>query len=247
MKSDKKVRISSLMYYYGLMAVLAFMVIVGPSTAAGISTNVTVTTIGSSQDQSGPLDFLPGNWSIQPFNLSGPSILQTGASSYEMSNMSLSCWGEGPCGPITVQANLYGIGNPGFFSLDIDGLLSNDWYTNPYGATADGGQFTISYWAYAMYGSGSFGISGSVTQDLGSVTVPLTFSTQDLSTWGDPSYFQFGFTVEGMDYGDVLDLGNSFNINTNTQPSNVPEPSSFVLFGAGLVGLGLLRKRLHKG
>ncbi|QOY85363.1 PEP-CTERM sorting domain-containing protein [Paludibaculum fermentans] len=244
MKPDKKVRTSSLVCYYGLMAVLAFMVIVGPSTAAGISANVTVTTVGSSPTQSGPLDFMPGNWYIQPFNLSGPSIHQTGASSYEMSNMSLSCWGDLDCGPITVEAKLYGVSNPGIFSLDIDGFLSSD-YGPGITATGEFNQFSISYWAYAVFGSGSYGISDSLSQNYGSVIVPLTFSN-DLTNMGVPDYFRFGFTIDGMTYGDYLDLGNSFNINVNTQPSSVPEPSSFVLFGGGLIGLGLLRRRLHK-
>lgn len=51
--------------------------------------------------------------------------------------------------------------------------------------------------------------------------------------------------VQSLDYpqgGEILPLGPQ-----GGQAAPVPEPSSFLLFGAGLLGLGLLRKRRAQG
>lgn len=86
----------------------------------------------------------------------------------------------------------------------------------------------------------TFAYTGSATltgpQDLG------TFTAQ--SIYGLPATGTFtarAFRSTGTNVGSVVD-----NIGVTTVP-NVPEPATMALIGAGLLGLGLLRRRTRKG
>jgi hypothetical protein len=47
--------------------------------------------------------------------------------------------------------------------------------------------------------------------------------------------------------GESLGTSNTYTINVNVmEPTTVPEPSTFLLLGAGLAGVGLLRRRFKK-
>jgi len=78
--------------------------------------------------------------------------------------------------------------------------------------------------------------------------------------WNGPATFEFGtggkFTIElsdvyflanvfGQDnpYGAIVSATLDFKSDSQSPPTQVPEPSAVVLLGAGLLGLGMLRRR----
>lgn len=251
MQQKKRVNRPVACLYFGLMILLGFMVLVGPSAASAVSANVYVYgegLYGESQAQYGNIEygvsnFVASEWSVNPFSLTGPTISQPTPTSFKMSNMSLTCTQiEGGCGPITIEAYLSGVTNPGVFSLDLDGTYTNRSAT----ALAADSQPTLdgSYWAYTYLGNQQVGITGNLSIDPGAFAIP-TATSPDLSAIGSPFNLVFGIMLYGMNYGDTLTLANSFTVNVNT-PSSVPEPSSVALLAGGLVALAALRRKMYK-
>ncbi|MGJ5813711.1 PEP-CTERM sorting domain-containing protein [Paludibaculum fermentans] len=245
MQQKKRVNTPVAFLYFGLMTVLAFMVLVGPSAASAVSANVYVYgsgVYGSGQTQYGNLDFVASEWNVDPFLVSGPTISQSG-SQIKMSNLSITCNNEAGCGEITIAAYLSGLTNPGVFTVSLDGTFESQQGFNET-AFGDSAALYGSYFAYTYLGNSQVGVFGNLVANYGPFSVG-PFTSPDLSAVGSPFNMVFGVSVYGMNYLDTLSMLNSFNINVNT-PSSVPEPSSMALFAGGLVGLGLLRRKLYK-
>jgi hypothetical protein len=92
----------------------------------------------------------------------------------------------------------------------------------------------------ASYSNLTFAYTGSTTltgpQDLGTFTAQSSYSIPTTGT-----FTARAFRSTGTQIGSVVD-----NIGVTTVP-NVPEPATMALIGAGLLGLGLLRRRTRKG
>lgn len=250
MQHQPRVRKPVATLYFGLMILLGFMVLVGPSAASAVSANVVVYgsgVLGESQVQYGNIeygisDFVASEWSVSPFSLSGPTITMPTATSFKMSNTSLTCQNEVGCGPITIAAYLSGVTNPGVFSVDLDGSVNNFLLSSA--TSSDSHTLSGSYFAYTYLGNSQVGVFGNFDLGYGGFVIP-TLTTPDLSAIGSPFPMVFGITVNSMNWGDNLTLANSFKINVNT-PTSVPEPASAALFAGGLVVLGYLRRRMYK-
>lgn len=244
--------------YFGLMTVLGFMVLVGPSAASPVAVNMAVTGAGISESQyqySSSLPFTANTWAVNPYTLTGPTISQNG-NAFKMSGMQLACDSPQGCGEISISAYLSGVQNPGVFKVDFDGTASvNGCFSDTGIQTAcafgiDGPYLTGNWWASAWGPGinpavGPLGVSGNLTLYDGAFQIG-PFYSPNLSILGSPFSLGFGFTIDSMGWGDSITLANSFNINVNSPRSPVPEPTSMALFAGGLIGLGLLRRKLYK-
>lgn len=86
-------------------------------------------------------------------------------------------------------------------------------------------------------GTQYLGIDLNDLSSFGSYTIGSNTWSADASGWGQPSGFWFSFS------GGSLALNNKvFTVSTALQ-AEVPEPLTLGLFGIGLVGLGLARRR----
>jgi hypothetical protein len=258
MQEKKKMNKPVAALYFGLMTVLAFMVLVGPSAATPVGVLANVSVYGSGlgnpggQSQTGSVPYAVAGWSnqINPYSLSGPTISQNG-SAFKMSNMTLSCTSGIGCGQVSIATSLTGLTNPGIFKIDLNGTTnfgSFDEATNnvAFVASDSAAYITGSWWVSAAGpGGGPLGGGGLLQLTGGAFSIP-TFYTPDLAGLGSPFGVNFGLTIDGMNWGDSITLGNSFDLDVNSIQTPVPEPGSMALFAGGLIGLGLLRRKLYK-
>ena len=100
----------------------------------------------------------------------------------------------------------------------------------------------VSYTSCLSTTAGSVCPGGSIVAGPGtpSITTPGGYSDSKTTAVGSIST---PYTVS-EDLKFTLGAGSSLNFSASTFTSAVPEPMTFSLMGAGLLGLGLLRKRL---
>jgi hypothetical protein len=78
-------------------------------------------------------------------------------------------------------------------------------------------------------------------ETVGASTISLTGTASTAGTFGGSSYS--GAFAGGT--ADVL-VTVIYDYTAATPPSSTPEPATMALFGAGLVGVGLLRRRIKQ-
>jgi hypothetical protein len=125
----------------------------------------------------------------------------------------------------------------------------NSWLITPQFSTAAAG--TITFWARADIAPGysdklAYGISNAVSGDFasGSLSAPITLT----GTW-TPITLNFAARGAGtvarfaMVYTGLADTSNYIGIDSVSVVNAVPEPTSWLMLGAGLMGLSILRRR----
>ena len=105
------------------------------------------------------------------------------------------------------------------------------------GGNLDG---TINAGLWMDAGNNEFAMTTSLGSGSASASNPYAFSGLDTSFATDPNS-PFSLTMQVVLTAD----GTGKFFSTDTQ-ANVPEPSVIALFGAGLIGIGLVRRRMKK-
>jgi hypothetical protein len=128
-------------------------------------------------------------------------------------------------------------GNPGILAFPAWGATHAanpfDYLPATWGLTSTGNLFEETITSITAAGVSSGLYSG--------------LTTAVLSNWGQ-SYHAVFNTWDGLTQFEIgsYNNGSVVTIGTTVTPISVPEPSAILLFGAGLAGIGLLRKRFKQ-
>ena len=157
-------------------------------------------------------------------------------------------WFQGDAGIFAAQAGAadsYIAAN--FNNAPLGGTISN-WLIGPTFSTELAG--TVSFWARGAADEGfadhlDFGISDSGSSAIGSFVLGSVVTVS-----GDWTQYSFNYSAHGagstarfgIHYTGLADESNYVGIDTVTV-TPVPEPSTWLLFGAGLLGLVIRSRR----
>ncbi len=137
----------------------------------------------------------------------------------------------------------------GNYNNAVAGGYINSWLITPEFSTAVAG--SITFWARADILAGfsdkvAYGISNAGSGDFTgtSLSAPITLT----GTWAP---ITLGFAARGvgtvarfaMVYTGLADTSNYIGIDSVSVVNAVPEPTSWLMLGAGLMGLSILRRR----
>jgi len=129
------------------------------------------------------------------------------------------------------------------FSLDATGLLPDGVTFSPFTVNAGTGNKSIA----AGGTTGAVAVSG--TANTGAISVPLADLAQFAPGFNFIADTLTGLTILGsggnISGAQVTDASVTATI-TYTYSTGVPEPTTFGLLGASLVGLGLLKRRMFQ-
>lgn len=85
----------------------------------------------------------------------------------------------------------------------------------------------------------SFSVAGNVTDDIG----PTSVFTGTFTTQFDNQTYQDVLTLFGDQGFVTASYSAQFTVRPSGSVPDVPEPASLLLFGAGILGIGLVRRR----
>ena len=153
--------------------------------------------------------------------------------------------------PVTTQYASYGVtfasdsvfynSQPGYFSSDPS--LANFSFTNSGGRILSSLYFTQTVNGAAFNFITNLGIS-SFAALLNETTVESFTAATDTNTTMFYGFDNISFNE--IQFLAPLNFAAEFDNLQISSAAPVPEPSTFILFGAGLAGFGLLRRRMKK-